>query len=98
MKQDSRDLDLRRFPWGRAFVVCFLLFVLMVSGGVAFHYWMRFANVQISLGAQIGMGIGVVLTLGLGVGLMRLSYHSARRGYDDAALYKPPSPNRSGED
>lgn len=42
---------------------------------------------QTSIHMWIALGLGVTISLGLGVGLMALSFHSSKHGYDDAASH-----------
>lgn len=68
-----------------ALLVIYLLLVL--GGSVAFMIYI-FGNlgwVEMSIHGWIALGLGVVVSLALGIGLMMLSYHSHRRGYDDDA-------------
>lgn len=37
----------------------------------------------------IALTLGVVVSLIVGIGLMALVFYSSRRGYDDAAQYRP---------
>jgi hypothetical protein len=43
------------------------------------------AGVEIGWFGWAIIGVGAALTIGLGVGLMALSFHSARAGYDNRA-------------
>lgn len=59
--------------------------LLAAAGGVALHLWMELDDVRLGFHGWLALGLGVGLSLLLGVGLMMLVFHSARRGYDDAA-------------
>ncbi|MFX7816508.1 hypothetical protein ABTK28_21385, partial [Acinetobacter baumannii] len=37
----------------------------------------------------IALALGVAVSLVVGIGLMALVFYSSRRGYDDAAQYRP---------
>jgi hypothetical protein len=70
---------------GANVVIAALLFMLVaaVAGFAATFLVGRMP--QISLHGWIAMALGVVFTFGLGAGLMRLSYYSAKNGFDDRA-------------
>jgi len=59
--------------------------LLVATGGVALHLWLELDDVRLGLHGWLALGLGVGVSLLLGVGLMMLVFHSARRGYDDAA-------------
>lgn len=59
--------------------------LLVGAGGVALHLWLEMEDVRLGFHGWLALGLGVGLSLLLGVGLMMLVFHSARRGYDDAA-------------
>lgn len=67
--------------------------LLAAAGGVALHLWLELDGVHLSFHGWLALGLGVGLSLLLGVGLMALVFHSARRGYDDAAR---PGPGDAG--
>ncbi len=54
--------------------------VAAVSAG-----WLRLDGVEMSIHGWIALGLGAVISLLLGGGLMALSFHSARAGFDDRA-------------
>jgi hypothetical protein len=63
----------------------FLLALLAASiAGLWFVWTMGHLSV-LSVHGWIALGLGVSLSIGLGAGLMALSFHSARAGYDDRA-------------
>jgi hypothetical protein len=59
--------------------------LLAAAGGPALHLWLELEDVRLGFHGWLALGLGVGLSLLLGVGLMILVFHSARRGYDDAA-------------
>ena len=59
--------------------------LLAAAGGVALQLWLELDDVRLGLHGWLALGLGVGVSLLLGVGLMTLVFHSARRGYDDAA-------------
>lgn len=70
----------------KAFLLVFVWIILLVAaGGVALHLWLEMEDVRLGFHGWLALGLGVGLSLLLGVGLMMLVFHSARRGYDDAA-------------
>jgi len=70
-----------------------VLVVLLAAGLVAMAAgWLRLEGVEMSIHGWIALGLGAGLSLLLGAGLMALSFHSARAGFDDrAARDDPPS-------
>jgi hypothetical protein len=54
-----------------------------IAIAVRFGPWDNLA--QTSVHMWIALGLGVTISLALGVGLMALSFHSSKHGYDDAA-------------
>jgi hypothetical protein len=69
--------------------------LLLAAGGVALRLWLELDGVSLGLHGWLALGLGVGLSLALGVGLMALVFHSARRGYDDAAV--PPGGGAPGD-
>jgi hypothetical protein len=67
-----------------ALVLVFAAF-LVASAWIAFRFgpWDNLA--QTSIHMWIALGLGVTISFGLGAGLMALSFHSSKHGYDDAA-------------
>lgn len=59
--------------------------LLAAAGGVALHLWLELEDVRLGFHGWLALGLGVGVSLLLGVGLMTLVFHSARRGYDEAA-------------
>lgn len=82
--------------------VALLATVLLAMLGFALlaaqHVW-RAAGIDIGWFGWTVLGVGAALTIALGVGLMWLSFHSARAGYDqnaqDAAAALDPTLDRS---
>ena len=68
-----------------ALLVLVWTILLAAAGGVALHLWLELDDVRLGFHGWLALGLGVGLSLLLGVGLMMLVFHSARRGYDDAA-------------
>ncbi len=82
----------RRKPVKSAGVIAVL--VVLLAGGLAIMAfgWLRLEGVEMSIHGWIALGLGAGLSLALGAGLMALSFHSARAGFDDrAARDDPPS-------
>lgn len=67
--------------------------LLVAAGGLALHLWIELDDVRLGFHGWLALGLGVVLSLALGIGLMMLVFHSARRGYDEAA-----GPEAGGKD
>jgi hypothetical protein len=59
--------------------------LLVAAAGLALHLWLELEDVRLGFHGWLALILGVGLSLVLGVGLMILVFHSARRGYDDAA-------------
>lgn len=59
--------------------------LLVAAGGLALHLWLELEDVRLGVHGWLALILGVGVSLALGVGLMMLVFHSARRGYDDAA-------------
>lgn len=69
--------------------------LLLAAGGLALSLWLELEDVKLGFHGWLALGLGVGLSLALGVGLMMLVFHSARRGYDDAA--RPGGGDEGGE-
>jgi hypothetical protein len=69
--------------------------LLVAAGGLALHLWLELEDVRLGFHGWLALGLGVGLSLLLGVGLMTLVFHSARRGYDEAA--RPGGGEEGGE-
>lgn len=59
--------------------------LLLATVGVAIYLWREIGDVKLGFHGWLALGLGVGFSLIVGVGLMMLVFHSARRGYDDAA-------------
>jgi hypothetical protein len=68
-----------------ALLVLVWTILLAGAGGVALHLWLELEDVRLGFHGWLALGLGVGLSLVLGIGLMFLVFHSARRGYDEAA-------------
>ncbi len=68
-------------------VALIVAFGVLLTASVAiawkFGPWDNLAETSIHM--WIALGLGVTISLALGVGLMALSFHSSKHGYDDAA-------------
>jgi len=66
------------------YVLVFTMLLLLAGAViVAALGWSAPGGVAMGVHGWIALGLGVVLSIGLGAGLMALSFHSSRRGYDD---------------
>lgn len=63
-----------------------LIALLIVSVVALWTMWEGLGGLGISVHGYIAIALGTTFTLALGVGLMWLSFHSARRGYDDIEI------------
>ncbi len=71
------------------------VFLLTVSLGgilaaVMFGVLTNWDGSAMSIHGWIALSLGTFLSLALGGGLMALVFHSARKGYDERADYRPP--------
>lgn len=71
---------------GSALLAIVLIAILGASLAGAFSVW-RAVDVELGFHGWLAIALGVGVSVALGVGLMMLSFHSARAGWDD--LHRP---------
>ncbi|MEO1018301.1 MAG: hypothetical protein AAFY56_11480 [Pseudomonadota bacterium] len=65
--------------------------ILAAALFMAAYIWWQLSSVTISMHGKAALALGVVGTFGLGVGLMRLTYWSHSKGYDEQAQRHDPN-------
>ena len=70
-------------------IFCFSV-VGIVTASVGFYIWQMLGPISLSIHGWLSIIVGVVSSFLLGGGLMALSFHSAKSGYDaKVAEYDP---------
>ncbi len=59
--------------------------LLGIAGAYAISVWLSLEGVDVPFWVNVALAGGIAVSLGLWAGLIRLSYISSKRGYDDAA-------------
>ncbi len=82
---EPTDANARRSSRGGILAVVVSVLLMGATVAVAWYLWSSLAGAEISTQGIIAMGLGIGLTVIVGVGLMRLTYYSHRRGFDEEA-------------